>query len=409
MQPTVRSPLRFAVLPLVLFACAAPTEDRGCAVPAERCPGGLLSSADLDQQSLDIALGSVASMTLPASYQGDGEVTVTVRSSAPDVLLPLEDRVTVAQCGAPSVRVKALKEGTATLSFAFPDFTTRVRSAAVTLPAKVEIVPFLEDVVSSVASRGEPLPAADTREIVQMAGGKMLWRARYTSAAGKLLRGTGATTYTLPRGATASPFANRKDRELFALSTLAGANGTLGVRAPGASLDVPLRVVPAEAITTLKLFVEDEVSTTGGEGDAGAARRLGVLARALDATGATVYGAPFTFALGSETARPGGEVLQYDFAPSAPKQPLVVTVAGSPARAETTISAASPAKFTRLGGEDLAGCSFGAGRHGASSFGACVALVGLFLGVRRRRVRGAPAGVRAPTRPEGAPALTERA
>jgi MYXO-CTERM domain-containing protein len=98
-----------------------------------------------------------------------------------------------------------------------------------------------------------------------------------------------------------------------------------------------------------------------------------------------LYGAPFRFALGAETAPPGDQILLYDFDPAAPPRSLVVTVPGTEAKAEASLRVASPAKLSRVDTRELANCSFGSGAAGASSFLSSLALVLVVL--RRRRQR----------------------
>jgi hypothetical protein len=384
----MRPHLRFALVPFLLLACA-PSEDRGCEVgPAPECGGGTAAPSD------PIAVDSVARAVagVPTGVQGDSEVSVTVEP--PDVLRPLDARVTVARCSAPTARVKALKEGAAQVTFTYPDGKVSTASVTVALAKKAELVPFLDYAVRDAAARGgESLKVEETKEIVQLAGGKMIWQVRYSTATGTALRGRGGTTYTVPEGTTSTLVENEKDRELFELTT-SGAGGKLELRTAGASLELPVRVVPKEAIASVRLFVEDDAARTAKAASDESYRkgRLHVLARAFDAKGATIFGVPYTFTLGSEAPVSGGELLAYEYSWSAAKQPLVAGVPGSPARAETTLLAATPPGLAQSDGRELAGCSLGDGR-GASGVASGVLLGGLVaLVARRRRARTSSAG-----------------
>lgn len=381
--------LRFALVPLLFLACAPSGGDRGCQVD----PAGGACLGDPSPLTGDIALDSIAHVSAAAKSEAPGDVEVQVSTDTPDLLRVLDARVTVPRCSTPTVRVKALKEGPAVVRFTYPDGKSSSASVTVSLATRAELVPFLDDTVKSTKARGgETLPVSPTREIVQVVGGKMIWRVRYSSASGAALRGSGATTYSLPQGATSTLVENDKDREIFELTTASVNGGKLELRAASTTLELPVRVVPPEGVATVRLFVEDDADgengakSAGADGGASAKKaQLHVLARAFDATGATIFGVPFTFTLGTEIGPPGGDLLSYDFDPSAAKRPLVATVSGSPARAETTLSVASPANLSGTDGRELVSCSFGHGLGGAESLAEGLAFGGLVLALARRR------------------------
>ena len=384
----MRSHFRFALVPFLLLACAPSHDDQGCqSAPVECTAAEADAGGAAADSSAPIAVDAVARVGSrpPSGVQhGDSELSVTVEP--PDVLRAVDARVTVSRCS-PNARVKALKEGTAQVTFTYPDGKVATASVTVALAKKAEVVPFLDRAVQGVPARaGESLEVEETNEIVQLAGGKMIWQVRYATATGTALRGRGGTTYTAPQGSTSTVVENDKDRELFELTT-SGAGGKLELRTAGASLEVPVRVVPKEAIASVRLFVEDDAARVARAASDEAYRkgRLHVLARAFDAKGATIFGVPYTFTLGSEAPVSGGELLAYDYSGSAQKQPLVATVPGSPARAETTVLAATPPSLTPSDGRELAGCSLGYGAN-TSGVASGVLLGGLVaLGVRRRR------------------------
>ncbi len=381
--------LRLALAPVLLLACA-PSEDRGCqsdpTVPACFAAESTSTSA--------VALDSVAHVTGPVNV-GRGAIEVVVSTDQPDTLRLLEDRVTVDSCANARVRVKALRAGTVALRFALPDGTATTVTVEVAPAKKVRLVPFLDEVVQGARVRGEAIPVEkDVKELVQFAGGKAVWRLDYATADDRPLRGTGATTYTLPAGATSRLVPNEKDRELFELTapTSAGADPKLEARAGSALLMVPLRVVPADAITSIRVYAEDEgpAPRDGGTDP----KRLSVVARASDARGVNVHGVPFTYTLGAsagaaaETASPGGPLLGYGFARAAPQRQVVATVAGSPAKGEIGISAATPADLQRSDADAYANCSASPGstaRGAGAGASASLAAIALVLGWRRRR------------------------
>lgn len=388
--------LRLALTPLLFLACAPSQEERGCQ------PGEPAACTASDSGALTgaIALDAVAHVRGPTSANPSGrDQEATLDTDHPDVIRLLDERVSVAPCAAPATRVKALRAGTAVVRFTFPDGQVVSASVDVVPAANARLVPFLDELAAGKKVKGDPLPLeSDTKEIVQLAGGKAVWRVAYTSATGSSLRGSGATTYTLPEGATSTPVASDRDRELFELDTpkALAPGAKLEARAANITLSVPVRVVPADAVTSVRVYVQDVPSSgaDGGAGDAGAPpKQLAVLARATDATGATVRGAPFAYTLGGMPVDEGGDILLYDFDPKAPERPLTATVPGSTAKGEASISAAPTPNLTRSTARDYANCSYapGGAGAGATAGGVVVALGVALLGlVGRRRRRPAP-------------------
>ncbi len=309
----------------------------------------------------------------------------------PDLVRILDTRVTGDPCGAPAVRLKALGEGTAKLRFSGPDGTASEVSVRTATARTAKVVPFLESFATTTNTRErKPLEVPDTAsEMALVSGGKMVWLLTSFDAAGGALVGSSAATYTLPEGVTSTLVESSSDMELFELTAELPTSGSFEVRTGTARIEIPARVVAPEAIKALTLFVQDDSftgsSTTPDAGASTGRPRLGVLARAEDANGKVLYGAPFRFALGAETAPPGDQILLYDFDPGAPHRSLVVTVPGTEAKAEASLRVASPAKLSRVDTRELANCSFGSGAAGASSFFSSLALVLVVL--RRRRPR----------------------
>ena len=375
--------LRFAAVVLLLFGCASTTEDRGCQVQqtAPICPS--------QKPNGTIAVDAVAHVRGSFSADG-GTVDLDVTTDRPDLVRILDSRVSTDACGAPSVRLKALAEGTAKVRFSAADGATTEVSIRTATARTAKVVPFVESVVKATKTREpKPLDVPDTEsELALVSGGKMVWKLTSFDAAGVALVGSGAVTYTLPEGVASTLIESSSDMELFELTASSPASGTFEARTGTARIQIPARVVAPEAIKTLSLFVQDDTEVgTSEKTDAGASKRaqLGVLARAEDANGKALYGAPFRFVLGAETAPSGDQILLYDFDPAAPPRSLVVTVPGSEAKAEASLRVASPAELSRVGGRDLANCSFGSGAAGASSFFSSLALVLVVL--RRRRAR----------------------
>ncbi|HRG97628.1 MAG TPA: hypothetical protein PLR99_15340 [Polyangiaceae bacterium] len=392
-KPAIHKHLRLALAPLLLFACAPSSEDKGCQVNDTK-----LCAPDTTPTG-PIALDAVAHVRGPKTNEGTTDQVATADTDQPDLLRVLDASVNVAPCAAPVVRVKALRAGTATVRFTLPDGQVTTASVEVVPAAGARLVPFLDELAAGRKTQGTPPPLeSDTKEIVQLAGGKETWHVVYTSAAGSVLRGSGATTYTLPEGATSTLIENGKDRELFQLVTpkVLAPGGKLEARAANATLSVPLRVVPAEAITDVRVYVE--APPTGDGGDAGAgSKQLAVLARATDATGATVRGTPFDYTVGGAPLGEGGEIVIFKFDRSAPERPITATVPGARAKGEALIAVAPGETPTRNSAGDFASCSYAPSR-GARGAGAALALGVALAGLAARRRTRRSSAATAPTK-----------
>lgn len=392
--------LRFGLLPFLLLACAPSAEDRGCKV--ESTNSCFLSGAGVGAPSGPIALDALAHVQGPKANESGKDQEATITIDPPDVARLLDTRVTVPPCSTAVARVKGLRAGKATLTFTFPDGQVTTASVEIVPAANARLVPYLDEIAAATKAKGEqPALESDSKQIVQAAGGKVVWRVAYTSASGAALRGSGATTYTLPEGATSTLVDNTKDRELFELDTpkVLPADAKLELRAATATLTVPVRVVPADAITQVRVYVQDTASGGGTSGDAGAkSKQLGVLARATDATGATVRGAPFVYTLGGAPVEPGGEILFVDSDPTAPERPLGASVPGSAAKGEALVAAAPNANVSRSSAGDFASCSYAPSSAGAKSAGAALALGLALAGLAARRRTRRDAGATRPAK-----------
>lgn len=387
--------LCLGILPVLIVACTVrqePKEEpRGCG-PVVHVACGEPTAPGTRTLAVDATAHVFGG---PRTDDRSAEVEVT--TDRPDLLRVLDPKVTAETCEGASARVKVLGVGKAFVRFVSRDGSSSAVAVETAAPRKAILVPFLDSVVSStnptVLDGDPPKPPAETTEIAQVVGGKMVWEVRYFGANGVPLFGNGASTYTLPPGMTSTLIASAGDRELFELSASQAGEGVLEVRSGSAHLELPARMVLPEAVARLSLFVQDKGGSEPRGPGSGAVRpknlsQLGVLPRAYDASGAILFGAPYTFKIGGEPVPAGGELLLYDYDPTVDTKPVVVTVAGSRATAESAIRVASPAKLTRSSGRDYADCSFGTGFDGASSFFSSVALV-LFVVRRKRRTEAA--------------------
>ncbi len=363
---------RLPLFALLVMGCAARSESQGCHVdPIAVCE-------DLDAEENAKAAVTGADVTVAASGNlspRDGkEHTYTVTTTTPALVEVLAPTATSA-CGTPRVLVKAKAPGTALLEYA--DALTGTKATAslvITDPSRITAASFADAELQDTPTRdGQRSPAPDLTAITLVQGGHTGVLLRYFDGGGKLLRGVRAATFTNPPELSANPIGTKREVTEVASSTL----GTFGLQiaAGSAKLTLDVTVVKPDAVASLRLYVQDDRGAKNGQS-------LGVLARAYDAGGASVYGAPILMALGGQAAV-SGDLLRYPFRAGAPQR-LAVDSGG--AHAETTVFVDGANLGAATVGDShraLAGCQ--AGGLGGGGGAGLLALVALMVARRRRR------------------------
>lgn len=197
----------------------------------------------------------VAASDLPDAIDYD------VSSDAPAVVEVVDARIT-SECGQPTARITAKQPGTTRVRFTPAEGDPVIVEVRVELAQRIAVTPFLDDRASSVPTRDGQHPPVLVDELVQVAGGSMLWLVRYYGAGEQELRGRGLASITPPSFASAA-LAASDERELFELRTQTEGEGEIKLTAVSTELQLPLRSVPAAAVTSLQLYVEADVADAG--------------------------------------------------------------------------------------------------------------------------------------------------
>lgn len=364
---------RLPLFALLVMGCTARSESQGCHVD----PSAFCEDVDLEENAKPAVTGSdvtvVASSNL--SPRDGKEHTYTVTTTTPD-LVDVLTPTAKSSCGSPSASVKAKKPGVALLEYA--DAMTGTKATAsltITDPARITASSFADAELQVTATRdGQRPPAPDLTAITLVDGGHTGVLLRYFDASGNLLRGAHAATFTAPSGLSANPIGSK--REVVELSAFDVGAVALEVASGPAKLHLDVRVVKAETVTSLRLFVQDDRGAKDGQS-------LGVLARAYDADGGSVYGAPISMALGGR-APVSGDLLRYPFRAGSP---LRLDVDAGSARVYTTVYMDAGNLGAATIGDShrsLAGCQ--AGGFGGGGGAGLLALGVLMVARRRRRV-----------------------
>lgn len=388
----MRSLLRFAILAPALIACSLSTtenDDRGCGpttgtdLGKAACAFGTVPEASAAVPT-PLALGGTAQIGV-SSLTSTTDVSVEVTSSPPGVLRLLDRSPVLDGCQGASVRVTAIGEGKATVTFRASDGQPHSTYLEVLAPRRIELSPYLATLAARASSS---IPTVDGRRpeepprvppMLQVEGGRATWETRLFAADGRALVGRGAATYTLPPGVEAEPVAIETNRELMELSSSSSLVGQLEARAGAAELVIPMRVVPRATVASIALFAEAEPPSSPEKGTP----RYRVLAQARSAEGELLHGAPFAFEFGGAPVGPGGELFEYTYDADGATRDLVVTLPGSGAKAKIGLRTAANPLPSRSAGHEYAGCSAGRGLSGAPLPLFVAALVLSWL--RRRR------------------------
>jgi hypothetical protein len=375
---------RLSLCALLVTGCTAQSESSpGCAME----PISFCKDVDIEESSKAAVTGSTVTLqpTTPAAPRGTNR-TYTVSSSAPELAEVVNAKVDDA-CGTPSVTLKAKKAGTATITYAEVTGGAKTTATFVIVdPARITATSYADALLQGKPTRDGQAPVAqDLTSLTLAERGRTGLLLRYFDAKGASLRGVGAATFAYVGGLTVTPILGKREGAELTGTTL-GAHG-LDIASGDAKLHLDVSVVKVETVTSLRLYVESDQGAKAGQ-------TLGVLARASDAQGATVYGAPIIMSLGTRAAE-SGDLLQYPYKAGSPQR-LLVEAGG--ARTETTVSV-DPAHMDSVTIGDshrtLAGCQVG-GLGGGGSAG-LLAIAALM--VRRRRQAGARArGPKSPSR-----------
>lgn len=378
----MKAPLRFGLVAACLFGCSVADggDDGGCQTKHDptACFGDEAPKGDDG-----LALGA------NARVRSNGTSTTAVDFEAtvdrPDVVRLVDSRGSVSSCAPPEVRVRAVAEGSARISFRHSDGTTSARTVTVSPVSRVEVVPFLDRLGAGVRTReGESLPAPKSNDLRQVEGGAAVWEIVAFGANDAPLRGNGFSSLVPPAGTNVLVVESSSDRELFELSAPAALTSGAEVRTGALRTQISLAVVPASEIRAVRLYVEDDSKAVAAS-EGKAADRLRVLARAEDASSRAVHGVGFSFELGAVRLPAGGEVLTYDADPGATPRVLVATADGTQVRAETSLRIAPEGRAERSSARDYSGCSYAPGSR--SSFPGFVLVVGALTLLRGRAVR----------------------
>ncbi len=367
---------RFPLFALLVMGCTARSESEGCHVD----PSAFCEEVDAEENAKAAVTGGDVTMVASShlSPRDGKEHTYAVTTTTPDLVEVLTPSAKSA-CGTPSATVKAKRAGTALLEYA--DATTGTKATAtlsIVDPARITAASFADAELQATATRDGQRPGApDLTGITLVDGGHTGVLLRYFDQGGKLLRGARAATFTTSSGLSASPIGSK--REVAELAATGVGTFGLDVASGPAALHLEVKAVKAEAVTSLRLFVQDDRGAKDGQS-------LGVLARAYDTDGGVVYGAPIFMTLAGRSPVTG-DLLRYPFRSGSPQR--LEVGAGSKVHAETTVfldggnlGAATIGDSHRA----LAGCQ--AGGPGGGGAAGLVAVVALML-ARRRREAGA--------------------
>ncbi len=301
-------------------------------------------------------------------------VDYDVSSDAPEVVEVVDARIT-SECGQPAARITAKQPGTTRVRFTPAEGDPVIVEVRVELAQRLAVTPFLDDRASSVPSQDRQHPPVLVDELVQVAGGSMLWLVRYYGEGEQELRGRGLASITPPSFASAALTAS-DERELFELRTQTEGEGEIKLAAGATQLQLPVRSVPAAAVTSLQLYVEDDVA------DAGAGTRLSAMARGFDDSAKPVYGTEISYAVGNRQLG-SADLIRYEVKPGA--QSTLTATTGS-ASASVSIATDETAEITRASATELRNCSVGGSTDALANFALLAACVGLVL--RRKVGRG---------------------
>lgn len=363
---------RLPLFALLVMGCTARSESQGCTVD----PNASCEDVDIEENAKAAVTGSEVTVfaTSNLSARDGKEHTYAVTTTTPDLVEVLAPTAKSA-CGSPSVPVKAKKAGTALLEYA--DAVTGTKATAsltISDPSRITASSFADAELQDTATRdGQRPPAGDLTVITLVQGGHTGVLLRYFDGAGKPLRGVRAATFTKPSGLTANPIGSK--REVVELSALDAGTLGLDVASGPATLHLEVKVVKPETVASLRLYVQDDRTAKDGQS-------LGVLARAYDADGGSVYGAPITMALGGR-APASGDLLRYPFRAGSPVR---LDVDAGSAHVYTTVYMDAGNLGAATVGDShrsLAGCQ--AGGFGGGGAAGLLALGVLVLARRRRR------------------------
>lgn len=363
---------RLPLFALLVMGCTARSESQGCTVD----PNASCEDVDIEENAKAAVTGSEVTVfaTSNLSARDGKEHTYAVTTTTPDLVEVLAPTAKSA-CGSPSVPVKAKKAGTALLEYA--DAVTGTKATAsltISDPSRITASSFADAELQDTATRdGQRPPAGDLTVITLVQGGHTGVLLRYFDGAGKPLRGVRAATFTKPSGLTANPIGSK--REVVELSAVDAGTLGLDVASGPATLHLEVKVVKPETVASLRLYVQDDRTAKDGQS-------LGVLARAYDADGGSVYGAPITMALGGR-APASGDLLRYPFRAGSPVR---LDVDAGSAHVYTTVYMDAGNLGAATVGDShrsLAGCQ--AGGFGGGGAAGLLALGVLVLARRRRR------------------------
>jgi hypothetical protein len=374
-----------------LLLCAALTT--GCttqAEPSPACNTSFPSACDDilgEEVTGDVVTGATVEVKPVRATVAAGQAKrYRVTSSAPDVAEVVDAEVEDA-CGRPSVRLKTRKAGNVTLTYtevgsAAQKAAPLTATVAIVDPAQVTAFPYAEALLQHKAARDARTPDARPVTTFMLAlGGHTGILLRYTDANGALLRGTGAAKFEQITGLTTVRLPGKREGlELY--GTGVGARA-LDIVVGQAKLRLDVNVVPVDAVTGVQLFVESEQGAKDGE-------LLGVLARANDAQGNIVYGAPISMQVG-DRFKGVGDLIRYPYRAGAPQRLIATAGVAGVARTETTLFVdVSRPDAIAIGSSqrDLAGCQVGGiGGGGSAGFMAIAALLAKRRASRRRSAR----------------------
>lgn len=366
----------FTMLPLAMFACSSGDEDEGCQVSDPSTP---LLCSDKPEDTRALATGTTTRVypTAPKDRQNTadadgGALMYDVTSDDPSIVEVLDARAED-NCAQPAARVSAKKAGTTTVRFkhASRELSVEVKVAD---PAYLAIVPFLENYARTAEVRDGERPPLQTSAIGQVVGNPAYWQLAYFADAIQQLRGSGKPTVDLPDFASGSvsTHGGLDERDVLELRATTEGTGSLDITFGNASLQVPLRGVPASAVSSIRVYVQKD---TGADGEA-----LGAMARSFDADGKPLYGTPFSFAYNGQ-APVEGDFVRFNFSAGA-SVPLVASFGD--VRAETTVQGSTDnTQFTRTA--DILNCSLGGRGTPVANFALVTALIA--LGLRRARAQ----------------------
>jgi len=220
--------------------------------------------------------------------------------------------------------------------------------------------------------------ALDSAQVVS--GGTATFLARYFDGSQELYGNNALTATNIPLALAAVTSTSFSVRDFVQITGTSAGTTSVHLAAGGTTLDLPVTVVDASVVSSLKLAAQSESGAQEGQ-------PLFVFARALDANGRDVYGSSFAWTAAGQSLAGNGnsndptDLLTYQYHSSGTES---VTASVDSHAASATVHGAPSTTSTST--SENTGCSVA---HGAGGAGSSITgiLIGLAILASRRRAR----------------------